>query len=134
MMKILQPAGWAKPRGYANGIAVKGGTTVYVAGQVGFNAQGIFEEKNFSGQFRQTLKNTLAVLAEAGGGPEHIVRMTWYVVDKREYLDSLKEVGAAYRELIGKHYPAMAVVQVGALIEDEARLEIETIAVIPEKP
>ncbi len=131
-MKILQPPGWAKPRGYSNGIAVKGGTTVYIAGQVGFNSQGLFEEKTFQGQFRQTLKNILAVLAEAGGRPEHIVRMTWYIVDKREYLGAIKEVGIAYRELIGRHYPAMAVVQVVALVEDEARVEIETTAVIPE--
>jgi enamine deaminase RidA (YjgF/YER057c/UK114 family) len=131
MMKILQPPGWVKPKGYANGIAVKGGTTVFVAGQVAFNPQGAIEEKTFAGQFRQTLKNTLAVLAEAGAGPEHIVRMTWYILDKQEYLGAIKEVGAAYRELIGRHYPAMAVVQVSALIEDEARLEIETTAVIP---
>ncbi len=132
MMQILQPPGWAKPRGYSNGIAVKGGTTVYVAGQIGLNSQGIFEEKTFAGQFRQTLKNTLAVLAEAGGRPEHIVRMTWYILDRQEYLGALKEVGAAYRELIGRHYPAMAVVQVSGLIESEARLEIETTAVVPD--
>jgi enamine deaminase RidA (YjgF/YER057c/UK114 family) len=134
MSQILQPPGWAKPKGYANGIAVKGGTTVFIAGQVGFNADGVFEEKTFAGQFRQTLKNTLAVLAEAGGGPEHIVRMTWYVTDKKEYLGAIRDVGTAYRELIGRHYPAMAVVQVGGLIEDEAKLEIETTAVIPETP
>ena len=134
MMQILQPPGWAKPKGYSNGIAVKGGTTVYIAGQVAFNSQGIFEEKTFPGQFRQTLKNTLAVLAEAGGKPEHIVRMTWYILDKREYLDAIREIGTAYRELIGRHYPAMAVVQVSGLIEDKAKLEIETTAVIPEKP
>jgi len=132
MMQILQPPDWVKPKGYANGVAVTGGTTVYVAGQVAFNAKGVFEEKTFGGQFRQTLKNTLAVLAEAGAKPEHIVRMTWYVVDKQEYLGAIKEVGAAWRELIGRHYPAMAVVQVGALMEDAARLEIETIAVVPE--
>ena len=132
MNKILQPAGWAKPKGYSNGIAVKGGATVYVAGQIGFNSQGIFEEKTFAGQFRQTLKNTLAVLAEAGARPEHIVRMTWYVVDKQEYLGAIKEVGAAYRELIGRHYPTMAVVQVVALMEDEAKVEIESTAVVPD--
>ena len=132
MMKILQPAGWAKPKGFSNGIAVKGGTTIYIAGQIAFNSKSIIEEKTFAGQFRQTLKNTLAVLAEAGGRPEHIVRMTWYILDKKEYLGAIKEVGAAYRELIGRHYPAMAVVQVGALIEDEAKLEIETTAVVPE--
>ena len=131
MTNILQPPGWARPKGYSNGIAVKGGTTVYVAGQVAFNARGAIEDKTFAGQFRQTLENTLAVLAEAGGKPEHIVRMTWYVVDKQEYLGAIKEVGAAWRELIGRHYPAMAVVEVGALIEDAARLEIETTAVIP---
>ena len=132
-MQILQPPGWAKPKGYSNGIAVKGGTTVYIAGQVAFNSQGVFEEKTFSGQFRQTLKNTLAVLAEAGGKPEHIVRMTWYILDKKEYLGAIREVGAAYRELIGRHYPAMAVLQVSGLIEDEAKLEIETTAVVPEQ-
>ena len=132
-MKILQPAGWAKPKGFSNGIAVKGGTTIYIAGQIAFNSKSIIEEKTFAGQFRQTLKNTLAVLAEAGGRPEHIVRMTWYILDKKEYLGAIKEVGAAYRELIGRHYPAMAVVQVGALIEDEAKLEIETTAVVPEE-
>ena len=133
MIQILQPPGWAKPRGYSNGIAVKGGTTVYIAGQVGFNAQGVFEERAFAGQFRQTLKNTLAVLAEAGGRPEHIVRMTWYVVDKQEYLGALNDVGAAYRELIGRHFPVMAVVPVGALVEEGARLEIETTAVVPDR-
>ena len=131
-MKILQPPGWEKPKGYANGIAVRGGTTVFIAGQIAFNSKNVFEEKTFAGQFRQTLKNTLAVLAEAGGRPEHIVRMTWYVTDKKEYLGAIKEVGIAYRELIGRHYPAMAVVQVSGLIEDEAKLEIETTAVIPE--
>lgn len=133
-MQILQPPGWAKPRGFSNGIAVKGGTSVFIAGQVAFNSQGVLEEKTFGGQFRQVLKNTLAVLAEAGGKPEHIVRMTWYVTDKKEYLGAIREVGAAYRELIGRHYPAMAVVQVSALVEDEAKLEIETTAVIPERP
>ena len=130
-MKILQPAGWAKPKGYANGISAGSGTTVFIAGQVAFNAQSIIEEKTFAGQFRQTLKNTLAVLAEAGGRPEHIVRMTWYITDKKAYLGALKDVGAAWRELIGKHYPAMAVVQVVALMEDQAMLEIETTAVVP---
>jgi len=130
-MKILQPPGWAKPKGYSNGIAVTGGTTVFIAGQIAFNSQNIIDEKTFAGQFRQTLKNTLAVLAESGGKPEHIVRMTWYILDKKEYLGAIKEVGAAYRELIGRHYPTMAVVQVVALMEDEAKVEIETTAVIP---
>jgi enamine deaminase RidA (YjgF/YER057c/UK114 family) len=130
-VKILQPPGWARPKGFSNGISVKGGTTVYVAGQVAFNEKNLIAERTFAGQFRQTLKNTLAVLAEAGARPEHIVRMTWYITDKKEYLASLAEVGAAWRELIGRHYPAMAVVQVGALIEDAAKVEIETTAVVP---
>ena len=131
-MKILQPPAWARPRGFANGIAVKGGTTVYIAGQVGYNGQGAWEEKGFAGQFRQALANILAVLAEAGGRPEHLVRLTWYVLDKQEYLGAIKDVGAAYRELIGRHYPVMAVVQVSGLVEAEARLEIEATAVIPD--
>jgi len=132
MIQILQPPGWARPKGYSNGIAVKGGTTVYVSGQVAFNEKAVIEEKGFAGQFRQILKNILAVLVEAGGRPEHIVRMTWYVVDRQEYLDAIREVGAAYRELIGRHYPTMAVVQVAGLVEIDARLEIEAIAVIPD--
>ena len=134
MTTILQPPGWARPKGFSHGIAVKGGTTVYIAGQVGCNAQGGFDEKTFGGQFRQTLKNILAVLAEAGGGPEHLVRLTWYVIDKQEYFGALKDIGAAYRELVGKHYPAMAVVQVSGLVEPDARLEIEATAVIPGTP
>ena len=132
MMQILQPPGWARPRGYSNGIAVKGGKTVYIAGQVGWAGEGTFAEKTFGGQFRQALANVLAVLGEAGGRPEHIVRMTWYVLDRNEYMGALKEVGAAWRELIGKHYPAMTVVEVTGLVEAEARLEIETTAAIPD--
>jgi enamine deaminase RidA (YjgF/YER057c/UK114 family) len=131
-MNILQPPGWAKPKGFSNGIAVKGGTTVFVAGQIAFDSENVIQEKTFAGQFRQTLKNTVAVLAEAGAKPEHIVRMTWYITDKKEYLGAIKDVGAAYRDLIGRHYPAMAVVQVVALMEDEAKVEIETTAVVPE--
>ena len=130
MNQVLQPPGWAKPRGFSNGMSASG-KFVFVAGQIGWTGEGKWEAKDFAGQFRQTLKNTLDVLAEAGAKPEHIVRMTWYILDKQEYLAAAKEVGAAYRELIGRHYPAMAVVQVGALIEDAARLEIETTAVIP---
>jgi enamine deaminase RidA (YjgF/YER057c/UK114 family) len=130
MTQILQPPGWAKPKGFANGMAATG-NFVFVAGQIGWTGEGKWEATDFAGQFRQTLKNTLAVLAEAGARPEHIVRMTWYVTDKKEYLGALKEVGAAYRELIGKHYPTMAVVQVVALMEDAAKVEIETTAVIP---
>jgi enamine deaminase RidA (YjgF/YER057c/UK114 family) len=131
-MNILQPPSWAKPKGFANGIAVKGGTTVYIAGQVGYTGQGEWQAKDFAGQFRQALANILAVLAEAGGKPEHLVRLTWYVLDKQEYQRALREVGAAYRELMGRHYPVMAVVQVSGLVEDQARLEIEATAVIPE--
>lgn len=130
-MKILQPPGWAKPRGFSNGISASG-RLVFVAGQIGWTGEGKWQAKDFAGQFRQTLRNTIEVLAEAGAKPEHIVRMTWYILDKKEYLGAVKDVGAAYREMIGRHYPAMAVVQVGALIEDEARLEIETTAVVPE--
>ena len=131
MMQILRPPGWAKPRGFSNAIAVKGGTTVYVAGQVGWS-DGTWDAKDFIGQFRQALRNIIEVLAQAGGRPEHIVRMTWYVVDRDEYLASLAAVGGVYRELMGKHYPAMAVVQVSGLVEKLARLEIEATAVIPD--
>ena len=131
-MQILQPPGWARPKGFSNGIAVRGGTTVYIAGQVGWNAEERFEQRTFGGQFRQALQNIVAVLAQAGGKPEHLVRLTWYVLDKQEYLASLREVGAAYREVIGRHYPTMAVVQVTGLVESEARLEIEATAVIPD--
>jgi len=130
-MKILQPPGWARAKGFSNGISAKG-RLVFIAGQVGWTGQGEWKEKGFAGQFRQTLKNILEVLAQDGGKPEHIVRLTWYVLDKDEYLKSLMGVGVAYRELMGRHYPAMAVVQVGGLIESEARLEIEATAVIPE--
>jgi enamine deaminase RidA (YjgF/YER057c/UK114 family) len=130
--RTLQPPAWAKPRGFSNGIAVRGGTTVYVAGQVGWTGAGVWEAKDFAGQFRQALKNILEVLAQAGGRPEHIARLTWYVLDRDEYLASLKPVGAAYRELMGGHYPAMTVVQVSALVEALARLEIEATAVLPD--
>ncbi len=132
MMRLLQPPSWAKPRGFANGVAVKGGTTVYVAGQVGWTGAGVWEAKDFAGQFRQAMHNILEVLAQAGGRAEHIVRLTWYVTDRDEYLASLNAIGPAYRELMGKHYPAMAIVQVSGLVEALARLEIEAIAVIPD--
>ena len=130
MMQILQPPSWARARGFSNGI-VASGKLVFIAGQVGWTGQGEWKEKSFAGQFRQTLRNILDVLAEAKGKPEHIVRLTWYVLDRDEYLASLKDVGAAYRELMGKHYPTMAVVQVSGLVEREAKLEIEATAVIP---
>jgi enamine deaminase RidA (YjgF/YER057c/UK114 family) len=131
-MKVLQPPGWARAKGFSNGIAAKG-TLVFIAGQIGWTGEGKWEARDFAGQFRQALKNILAVLAEAKGRPEHIVRLTWYVLDKQEYLGSLKAVGEAYRELMGRHYPTMAVVQVSGLLENEARLEIEATAVLPEK-
>jgi len=129
-MRILQPPGWAKAKGFSNGIACSG-RLVFVAGQVGWTGEGKWEARDFAGQFRQALKNIIEVLKEAKAGPEHIVRLTWYVLDKKEYLASLKEVGLAYRELMGRHYPTMAVVQVSGLVEDQARLEIEATAVIP---
>jgi enamine deaminase RidA (YjgF/YER057c/UK114 family) len=129
-MNILQPPGWARPKGFSNGI-VASGKLVFISGQVGYTGAGRWEASDFAGQFRQALKNILKILEEAKGKPEHIVRLTWYVLDKGEYLNSLKEVGEAYRELMGKHYPTMAVVQVSGLVEEEARLEIEATAVIP---
>jgi enamine deaminase RidA (YjgF/YER057c/UK114 family) len=129
-LQILQPPGWARAKGFSNGIACSG-KLVFIAGQIGWTGEGKWEARDFAGQFRQAIKNILAVLAEANGKPEHIVRLTWYVLDKQEYLDSLKGVGEAYRELMGKHYPTMAVLQVSGLVEDEARLEIEATAVLP---
>jgi enamine deaminase RidA (YjgF/YER057c/UK114 family) len=132
MMHILQPPDWARAKCFSNGIATSG-KLVFIAGQVGWTGQGEWKEKSFAGQFRQTIQNILEVLEQANGKPEHIVRLTWYVLDRDEYLASLKEVGAAYRELMGKHYPTMAVVQVSGLVERNARLEIEATAVVPEK-
>jgi enamine deaminase RidA (YjgF/YER057c/UK114 family) len=130
MMQILQPPGWARAKGFSNGIAASG-RLVFIAGQIGWTGQGEWKERGFAGQFRQALRNILDVLAEAKGKPEHIVRFTWYVLDRQEYLDSLKAVGEAYRELMGRHDPTMAVVQVSGLVEPEARLEIEATAVVP---
>jgi enamine deaminase RidA (YjgF/YER057c/UK114 family) len=130
-MRILQPPGWAKPRGYSNGIAAKG-TQVFVAGQIGWRADGSWETDDFAGQFAQALRNVVAVCAEAGAKPEHIVRLTWFITSKREYLAGLAEIGAAYRQIMGRHYPAMTVVEVGALVEDRAKIEIEATAVVPE--
>lgn len=129
-MKVLQPPGWPRPRGYSNGVATSG-RLVFTAGIVGWDEQQRFPP-DFLGQFRQLLINTLAVLAEAGAGPEHIVRMTWFVTSRDEYLACAQPMGAIYRELIGRNYPAMAVVQVTALVEAEAKIEIETTAVVPE--
>lgn len=128
--QILQPAGWAPPRGYANGVAASG-RQIYVAGQIGWNAQCQFESDDFVDQVRQTLLNIKAVLAEAGAGPEHITRMTWYLIDKREYIARGREVGAVYREVLGQYYAiAMSAVQVVALMEDRAKVEIEVTAVV----
>jgi enamine deaminase RidA (YjgF/YER057c/UK114 family) len=130
-MNILQPPGWAQPKGYANGVAARG-TVVFIAGQIGWNAAQRFDSDDFVAQAAQALRNVVAVLAEAGGRPEHIARMTWYVLDRREYLARLRELGAVYRQVIGRHYPAMTAVEVGALMEDRARVEIEATAVIPD--
>ena len=128
---FLQPPGWAPAKGYANGVAARG-TLVFVGGQIGWNAQQQFETDDFIAQTRQTLQNVMAVLKEAGAGPEHMVRMTWYVIDRVEYNARLKELGAAYREVIGKHFPAMTCVEVAALMEARAKVEIEVTAVVPD--
>jgi enamine deaminase RidA (YjgF/YER057c/UK114 family) len=131
MHTILQPEGWAKPAGYANGVAARG-RFVFVGGQIGWNRQAQFETDDLVGQVRQTLQNIVEVLAEAGAGPQHLTSMTWYLTDKAEYLANLKQIGRAYREAIGRHFPAMAAVQVTALIEDRAKVEIQATAVIPD--
>lgn len=130
-MKVLQPAGWKQPKGYSNGILAQG-RMVFTGGMIGWNANEEFETDEFAGQAEQALKNIVAVLAEAGGKPEHIVRLTWYVTDKREYLNEQKQLGAAYRRVVGNHFPAMALVQVVALVEDRARVEIEATAILPD--
>jgi enamine deaminase RidA (YjgF/YER057c/UK114 family) len=131
-MKTLQPAHWTRPKGYANGI-VAAGRTVFVSGMVGWDARGRMVCQDFVGQARQALRNIVEVLSEAKAKPEHIVRMNWYVIDKKEYVGAYKQLGVVYREIIGRHYPAMTAVQVVSLIEDAARVEIEAIAVIPDK-
>lgn len=128
--QTLLPPGWKRPKGYANGIAATG-RMVFTAGVVGWDAEERFVATDMAGQFRQILVNTLAILAEGGAGPEHIVRMTWYVTSRDTYVASLAEIGAAYRELIGRNYPVMAVVEVSGLVERDALIEIETIAVVP---
>ncbi len=128
-MRTLSPPGWPRGKGYSHGIEAEG-KLVFVSGQVGWDKDMKFASRGFAAQVRQALLNTRAVLAEAGARPEHVVRMTWYIVDKKEYLASLAEVGAAYREVMGPSFPAMAVVVVSGLIEDDARLEIETTAVV----
>ena len=129
-MEFLQPKGWKQPKGYANGVAAEG-RMVFTGGMIGWNADEVFESKDFAEQAEQTLRNIVAVLAEAGARPDHIVRMTWYVTDKQAYLASQRELGTAYKQVIGRHFPAMAVVQVVALVEDDAMVEIEATAVVP---
>ena len=128
---IVQPEGWAPAKGYANGV-VATGRQLFVGGQIGWNAEQRFETRDFVGQMRQALLNIRSVLDAAGAKPEHLVRLTWYVTDKAEYVARQKEVGAAYREVLGRHFPAMTMVVVSALVEDEALVEIEATAVIPE--
>lgn len=130
-MDFLHPAGWAKPKGYANGV-VASGRTVCVSGMIGWDAAGKFHTDDFAGQVEQALWNIVEVLAEAHAKPEHIVRMTWYVLDKKEYIAAYKEIGEAYRKIIGRHFPTMTAVQVAGLLEDRARVEIEATAIVPE--
>jgi enamine deaminase RidA (YjgF/YER057c/UK114 family) len=131
-MEFLQPPGWQRPRGYANGIAASG-RMVFVSGMIGWDANCQFQTDDFAAQVRQALENVVAVLAEGGAKPEHIVRMTWYVVDKKEYVNAYPEIGAAYRDVIGRHFPTMSAVQVAGLVEDRARVEIEVTAVVPDQ-
>jgi enamine deaminase RidA (YjgF/YER057c/UK114 family) len=131
MPKTLQPEGWAKPLGSATGVAARG-RMIFVGGQLGWNKDSAFETDDLVGQVRQTLHNVVEVLACDGARPEHVTSMTWYLVDKRDYLTNLREIGKAYRDVLGRHYPAMAAVQVAGLIEDRAKVEIQAIAVVPE--
>lgn len=128
--KILLPPGWSRPHGYSNGISADG-RLVFVAGQIGWDETHGFPDESMAGQVEQTLKNTIAVLAEADAGPQHIVRMTWYITSRTEYLTQVKKIGRIWREVIGKHYPAMAVIEISALMESTAKVEIETTAVVP---
>ena len=130
-MKFLQPPDWSRPQGYSNGVATKG-NLVFLSGMVGWNAQGVFESNDFTAQVRQALLNIVEILKQANARPEHIARMTWFVLDRNEYLTAAKETGAVYREIIGRHYPAMTVVEVSAFLEAKARVEIEVTAVVPE--
>ena len=131
MMRLLQPPGWTAPKGYANGIAARG-TQVFVGGQIGWNAQQQFESDDFIAQSSQALRNIVEVLREAGAGPEHMVRMTWYITDRDEYNSRLRELGPVYREAVGRNFPAMTCVQVARLVEARAKVEIEVTAVLPD--
>ena len=128
--QYLHPANWKKPKGFANGIAAEG-RTVFLAGQVGWNSEQHFDSTDFVAQVRQALANIVTLVHEAGGRPEHITRLTWFVTDKKEYLSRLSDLGQAYRSVMGKHFPTMTLVQVVALVEDEAKVEIEATAVVP---
>jgi enamine deaminase RidA (YjgF/YER057c/UK114 family) len=129
--EFLQPPGWAAPKGYANGVVARG-RQVFVAGQVGWNAAQQFTSERLADQVKQALANIVAVLAQAHARPEHIVRLTWFVTSRSEYLEQVKEIGAAYREVLGRHFPPMSVVQVSGLVEAAAKVEIEATAVIPD--
>jgi len=128
--QILLPPGWPRPHGYSNGISAEG-RMVFVAGQIGWDANHEFPSDSMAGQIEQTLKNTIAVLAQADAGPEHVVRMTWYITSRADYLDQIKEIGKAWRDVMGKNYPAMAVIEISTLIESRSLVEIETTAVVP---
>jgi enamine deaminase RidA (YjgF/YER057c/UK114 family) len=131
MFRVLQPPGWSAPKGYANGIEARG-RQIYVAGMIGWNGQGVFETDDFVGQCEQALRNIVDTLSCAGAGPEHVVRLTWYVKDKRAYLSQGRELGQAYQRVMGRHFPVMALVQVADLVEDRAQVEIEATAVVPD--
>ena len=128
--RVLHPRGWKEAKGFANGIVAEG-RLVFLAGQIGWNAQQKFESRDFVPQARQALANIVTLVEEAGGKIEHITRLTWFVTDKKEYLSRLRELGDAYRAVMGRHFPAMTLVQVGALVEDDAKVEIEATAVLP---
>ena len=130
MHEVIHPEGWAPAKGYANGMKAPDGQ-LFVGGQIGWTAHKVFETRDFVGQTEQALRNVVAVVEAAGGGPEHVVRLTWYVTDKREYLARQREVGEAYRRVMGRHFPAMTMVVVAGLVEDEALVEIEATAVLP---
>ena len=132
MHEILQPEGWAKPVGYSNGVAASG-RTIFIGGQIGWNGNCQFETDDFVAQVRQTLENVVAVLKSGGGEPQHITSMTWYFTDRKEYTENLRGIGQAYRDIIGRHFPAMAAMQVVALVEERAKIEIQATAVIPEQ-
>jgi enamine deaminase RidA (YjgF/YER057c/UK114 family) len=131
VLKVLQPSGWAKPAGYANGVSARG-RVVHVAGQIGWNKESKFETDDFAEQVKQSLRNVVAVLACDDARPEHIVSMTWYFTSKRDYLDNPKGVGQAYRETIGRHFPAITAIEVSALMEDRAKVEIQAVAIVPD--